>query len=136
MNCTTSIRKVGDVAVVDLNGRFTLADAPGRIRDTVAGALESGARNILLNLAEVTLMDSAAGIGELVSSYTSAMRQGGRLKLLHVNRNITHVLQITRLDSIFEMYDNEDSAVGSFQSFSTRPGLESPAAPPRNLKSV
>jgi anti-sigma B factor antagonist len=135
MNCTTKVRRVGDVAIVDLSGRFTLADAPGHIRDTVAGALESGARHILLNLAEVTLMDSAAGIGELVSSYTRAVRQGGRLKLLHVNKHISHILEITHLNTIFEMYDNEDAAVGSFQTFSTDPGLE-PPVPSKNLKSA
>ena len=124
MNCTTSVRKVGDVAIVDLSGRFTVADVPGRIRDTVAGTLDAGARNVLLNLAEVTLMDSAAGIGELVSSYTSAVRLGGRLKLLHVNRNIFHVLQITRLNTIFEMYDDENAAVGSFQTLNPGPGPE------------
>jgi anti-sigma B factor antagonist len=128
MNCTTRVRNVGDVAIIDLNGRFTLADAPGRIRYTVASALESGARNILLNLAEVTLMDSAAGIGELVFSYTRTMRQGGRLKLMHVNKHISHVLQITRLNTVFEIYDNEEAAVGSFQAFSTSPRFELPVS--------
>ncbi len=125
MNCTTNVRKVGDVAIVDLIGRFTVADSPGRLRDTVAGTFDGGARNVLLNLAGVTLMDSAAGVGELVSSYTSAMRHGGRLKLLHVNKNISHVLHITRLHTIFEMYDDEHAAVESFRSRPAGPGLES-----------
>jgi anti-sigma B factor antagonist len=135
MNCTAGIRRVGDVAIVDLRGRFTLSDAPGRIRDTVASALESGARNILLNLAEVTLMDSAAGIGELVISYTRALRQGGRLKLLNANKHISRVLQITRLDTIFEMYENEDAAVGSFQASSKGP-VSNPPGPSIKLKSA
>ena len=116
MNCSIGVHRVGDVAIIDLSGKFTLTDAPGRIRDTVAGVLESGARNILLNLAEVTLMDSAAGIGELVISYTRTLRHGGRLKLLNANKNISHILQLTRLDTIFEMYENEDAAVGSFHA--------------------
>jgi len=114
MNCTATLRKVGDVTIVDLSGKFTICDEPGLIRGTVAGALESGARNILLNLARVTYLDSAAGIGELVSSYMSAVRQGARLKLLHAGKNIGHVLHLTRLHTIFEIYDDEDAAIGSF----------------------
>jgi len=119
MSCSLGVRRVGDVAIIDLSGRFTLTDSPGRIRDTVAGVLESGARNILLNLAEVTLMDSAAGIGELVTSYTKALREGGRLKLVNASRNISHILRITRLDTIFESYESEDAAVGSFHASGT-----------------
>jgi anti-sigma B factor antagonist len=115
MNCTATVRKVGDVAIIDLIGRFTISDAQGLIRGTVSGALESGTRNILLNLARVTYLDSAAGIGELVSSYTSAVRQGARLKLLHAGKNIDHVLHLTRLHTLFEIYDDEDAAIGSFE---------------------
>jgi anti-sigma B factor antagonist len=135
MNCTTKVRRVGDVAIVDLSGRFTIADGTGRIRETVVGALESGARHILLNLAEVTLMDSAAGIGELVSSYTRTLREGGRLKLLQVNKHISRILEITQLNTVFEIYDNEDAALRSFHAFSTDPGCE-PPAPSKNLKSA
>jgi len=116
MSCTATIRSVGGVAVVDLRGRFTMADAPGLIRGTVAGALESGSRNILLNLAQVTYLDSAAGLGELVSSYMSAVRQGAQLKLLHADKNIDYVLHLTRLHTVFEIYDDEDAAVRSFQA--------------------
>jgi len=119
MNCTTIVRDVGDVTIVDLIGRFTLADSPGRIRGTVAGVLESGRRKILLNLAQVSLMDSAAGIGELICSYTSAVRQGGRLKLLLAGKHIDHVLHLTRLHTIFEIYDDEDAAVRSFREQGT-----------------
>ena len=66
-----AVRRAGDVAIVDLGGKFTVADAPGLIRGTVAGVLDQGGRNLILNLAQVAYMDSAAGIGELVSSYTT-----------------------------------------------------------------
>ncbi len=124
MNCMATVRRVGDVTVVDLNGRFTIADAPGLIRSTVVGALESGSRNVLLNLAQVTYLDSAAGIGELVGSYTSAVRQGACLKLVHADKNIAHVLHLTRLDNVFEMYDNEEAAINSFRARSSVTGKE------------
>jgi anti-sigma B factor antagonist len=122
MKCTAEVRKIGDVAVVDLTGEFTIEKAPGLIRRTVGDVLDTGTRNILLNLAQVTYMDSAAGIGELVGSYSSAVRRGARLKLLNAGRNIFHVLQLTRLDTIFEIYIDEDAAIRSFREFSTRSG--------------
>ncbi len=118
MNCSATVRRVGDVAIVDLSGKFTITDAPGLIRGAVIGALESGTRNIVLNLAQVAYLDSAAGIGELVSSYTSAVRQGGRLRLLHADKNIAYILHLTRLTSIFEMYDDENAAIRSFRQIS------------------
>jgi anti-sigma B factor antagonist len=121
MNCTAAVRKIGDVAIVDLSGQFTIEKAPGLIRRTVADVLESGTRNILMNLAQVTYMDSAAGIGELVGSYSSAVRRGARLKLLHASKNVYHVLQITRLNTIFEIYIDEDAAIRSFRELSTEP---------------
>jgi anti-sigma B factor antagonist len=124
MNCTATVRRVGEVTVVDLNGRFTIADAPGLIRGTVVGALESGTRNILLNLAQVTYLDSAAGIGELVGSYTSAVRQGACLKLVHADKNIAHVLHLTRLDDVFEMFDDEEAAIHSFRAGRSVTGKE------------
>ncbi len=114
MNCSATVRKVGDVAIVDLNGKFTISDAPGVIRGAVIGTLESGTMNIVLNLAQVTYLDSAAGIGELVSSYTSTLRQGGQLRLLHADKNIAYILHLTRLNTLFEMYDDEDAAIRSF----------------------
>ena len=124
MNCTAAVRKIGDVAIVDLSGQFTIEKAPGLIRRTVADVLESGTRNILMNLAQVNYMDSAAGIGELASSYSSAVHRGARLKLLHAGRNVCHVLQLTRLDTIFEMYIDEDAAIRSFRELSTHADAE------------
>jgi anti-sigma B factor antagonist len=113
MDCTATVRRIGDITVIDLNGRFTIAEAPGLIRSTISSAVESGSRNILLNLAGVHYMDSAAGIGELVSSYMSATRQGACLKLVHANKHITHVLELTRLNAIFDLFDDEAAAIHS-----------------------
>jgi anti-sigma B factor antagonist len=114
--CTASVRRVGDVTVVDLDGRFTIANAPGVIGRAVAGELESGTRKILLNLARVTYLDSAAGLGELVSSYNRAVREGACLKLVHPDNNTARVLHLTRLDDVFELFEDEVAAINSFRA--------------------
>jgi anti-anti-sigma factor len=76
--------------------------------------LKSGERRILLNLAQVTYMDSAAGIGELVSSYTTAINLGAQLKLLRAGKRVDYVLHIVGLDKVFEIYDDEETALRSF----------------------
>jgi anti-sigma B factor antagonist len=119
MNYMAAVRKVGDVVIVDLSGNLTMAAAPGLICGTVADAIDMGARNILLNLAQVTHLDSAAGMGELVSSYEIAVRQGAQLKLLHAGKNIDHVLHLTCMHTIFDTYDDEAVAIGSFQELSS-----------------
>jgi anti-sigma B factor antagonist len=114
MNCSAAVRRVGDVAIVDLNGKFTISDAPGLIRGTVSTILDSGTRRILINVSQVTYLDSAAGIGELVSSYTSTVHRGGQLKLLKPDKRITYILHLLRLDTVFEIYQDENEAVRSF----------------------
>jgi anti-anti-sigma factor len=116
MSCTATVRKIGDVAIVDLSGRFTVGCTTGLIRDTVRDLLKSGERHILLNLREVTYLDSAAGIGELVSSYTTAINQGAQLKLLRSGKRVDYVLHVVRLDKVFEIHDDEDAAVRSFRT--------------------
>lgn len=116
MSCTASVRTAGSIAVVDLKGKFTFGPGSGVIRGTVSALLEKGYINILLNLAEVVYLDSAAGIGELVSSYATVTRQGGRLKLLRPGKYVLEVLNITRLHTVFELFDDESQALRSFQS--------------------
>ncbi len=115
MNCSAAVRRIGEVAIVDLNGTFTLSNAPGFIHSTVAEILESGTRCILINVARVTYLDSAAGIGELISSYTSTVRKGGQLKLLNPDKRISYVLHLLRLDSVFEIHHDESAALSSFR---------------------
>ena len=116
MSCLAKVRRLDGVVVVDLSGRFTVGDATGVIRDAVAALLQSGEQCILLNLADVTHIDSAAGIGELVSSYTSAVRQGARVKLLRAGKRVDYVLHVVGLDRVFEIFDDEDAAVRSFSA--------------------
>ena len=119
MNCSAQVRKSGSVAIVELSGKFSIAaGCGGVIRDTVRKLLGSGERNILLDLAGVTYLDSAAGLGELVGGYTSALRLGGQLKLLHPGGNVALVLHVTRLDRVFESYDDEATALHSFEAAS------------------
>jgi len=119
MNCSAQARKSGSVAIVELSGKFTTAaGCSGIIRDTVRKLLESGERSILLDLAGVTYLDSAAGLGELVGGYTSALRLGGQFKLLHPGGNVALVLHVTRLDRVFESYDDEATALHSFEAAS------------------
>jgi anti-sigma B factor antagonist len=114
MACTANVRDSGEVAIVDLGGRFTLGDAAGVIRTTVRNLVDSGHRNILLNLADVTHMDSAAGLGELIGSYQLVKKVGGDLKLLNAQKSVADVLRITRLDTVFHVYSDEAEALSSF----------------------
>jgi anti-sigma B factor antagonist len=92
------------------------------IRGTVADLLAAGRKRIVLDLAGVTYLDSAAGIGELVSSYTSALKQGAQLRLLRAGKNVDRVLRIVGLHNVFEIYDDETSAVNSFAESSLATG--------------
>lgn len=115
MGCTAIVRESGEVAIVDLSGRFTLGDAAGVIRNCVRGLVDAGHRNILLNLADVTHMDSAAGLGELIGSYQLVKKNGGDLKLLNAQKSVADVLRITRLDTVFKIFGDEAEAVDSFR---------------------
>jgi len=106
-------RQVDGVTVVDLNGRITLGEGSIILRDTVRDLLSKGRRNILLNLANVTYIDSS-GIGELVSAFTSVRNQQGELKLLKLTKKVHDLLQITKLYTVFDVKDEEAEAVNSF----------------------
>lgn len=114
MAIKTKIRQAGEIAVVDISGRITLGDGTKVLRETVQGLLAEGRKKILLNLGDVASMDSA-GIGELVSAFTSVRNRGGELKLLKLTRKVRDVLQITKLYSIFQVSDDEAAAVKLFK---------------------
>lgn len=114
MSCTVSVREVNDIAILELAGRFTITDASGVIRGAISDLLAAGRTKILMELANVVYLDSAAGIGELVSSYTTALRQGAQLKLLHAGKNVDRVLRIVGLHNIFDIFDDEETAIRSF----------------------
>ena len=112
MSLTASTRQMGPVTVIDLHGRVTLGDATGLLRDTVAKVAENSSA-ILLNLAGVSYMDSA-GLGEMVGAHASVSNRGGKIKLLNVQKRLQDLLQITRLYTLFETYDDEATAITSF----------------------
>lgn len=113
MDMTTSIRKVADVTIVDIGGRIVLGDESAVLRDLVRRLLSLGHRKILLNLADVTHIDSA-GLGHLVGAFTSVQKQAGELKLLNLTNKTHDLMQITRLYTVFDVIDDEAVAVKSF----------------------
>ena len=115
MALTTKVRQVGDVAVVDLSGKITLGENTGILRDELRSLLAQGTKNIVLNMAGVSYVDSA-GLGELVGAYTTATNQGGSVKLLNLQGKMKDLMQITKLHTIFSSFDNEQAAVSSFGS--------------------
>jgi anti-sigma B factor antagonist len=106
-------RQVGDVTVVDAAGRITLGEGASTLRDTIRDLAAAGNKNLLLNLAEVSYIDSS-GIGELVSAFTTVANAGGKVKLLNLTKRVQDLLQITKLYTVFEVFSAEDDAVRSF----------------------
>jgi anti-sigma B factor antagonist len=106
-------RKVGDVHVLDISGKITLGAGTSTVRYTINDLLENGGENILLNLNDVIYIDSS-GIGELVRAHTTVSREGKRLKLLHLTGKVQELLVITKLLTVFQVYDSEEAAVASF----------------------
>ena len=107
------VRTIGDAKILDCSGKITLGEGTISIRNTVRDLLESGSKKIILNLAEITYIDSA-GIGELVSTYTTVLNNGGRLKLLNLTNKIQQLLTITKLLTVFDTFENEETALESY----------------------
>jgi anti-sigma B factor antagonist len=107
-------RQAGDVTVLDLEGKITIGEGSISVRSAIRRLLEEGKRKILLNLAGVGYVDSS-GIGELVSSYTTINREGGQLKLLNLTQKIQDLLAITKLLTVFDVYEDEATALNSFK---------------------
>lgn len=107
-------REAGDVTILDLSGKITIGEGSVQLRETVRQLLDDGKKKILLNLGDVSYVDSS-GIGELVSSYTTANKSEGQLKLLNLTKKIQDLLAITKLLTVFEIHENEDSALTSFK---------------------
>ncbi len=113
MSLSINTRHSSGVAIIDLDGRITLGEGTGLLRDSVKDALAKGEKNILLNLGGVSYIDSA-GLGELVGCSTTVKNAGGTLKLLQLQKKIKDLMQITKLHTIFEVLDDEATAVKSF----------------------
>lgn len=113
MSVKLNHRQVGDVTVIDAVGRITLGDGASTFRDTIRELAGSGHKKMLLNLGEVSYIDSS-GIGEMVSGFTTITNQGGQLKLLNLTKRVKDLLQITKLYTVFEVFEDEATAVRSF----------------------
>ena len=109
-----STRNVDGVSILDCSGRITLGEGSITLRDTVRELLGKGQKKILLNLGDVTYIDSS-GIGELVSAFTTVRNQGGELKLLNLTKKVHDLLQITKLYTVFDVKDDETTAVKAFK---------------------
>lgn len=115
MATKANVRHSGNVAIVDLSGRVTLGEGSGLVRNTIKEQLGAGDRNILLNLKDVTYLDSA-GLGEIVGSYATVTNAGGKIKLLNTQGKVKDLLQVTKLYTVFETFDDEKTAVNSYGS--------------------
>ncbi len=101
------------VTILEVEGKVTIGKGDVALREAVHQALAEGAKKLVLSLGAVTTIDSS-GVGELVSAFTTVTNRGGRLKLLNLPPKVNDILQITQLITVFETFDNEDEAIGSF----------------------
>lgn len=107
------VRNRQGVTILEPKGKITIGAGDIALRDSVMEALDSGSRKILINLKDVSTIDSS-GIGELVAAYTTVTNRGGRLKLVGLPPKVNDILQITQLVTVFEVMDSEEEAVDSF----------------------
>jgi anti-sigma B factor antagonist len=113
MSLKITIRESPQATILDLNGRITLGEGLGDLRDSIREALTGERKHILLNLAEVGYIDSS-GLGQLIGSYATVTDRGGQLKLINLQKRVTDILQITKLLTVFETYPSEAAALASF----------------------
>ncbi|HXQ26308.1 MAG TPA: STAS domain-containing protein [Candidatus Acidoferrales bacterium] len=106
-------REVSGVSVLDIEGRIVLGEESNSFREKVKSLLAAGKKKIILNLAQVTYIDSA-GLGTLVATFHSARSQGAMLKLTNLGSKFKEVLQVTKLMTVFDTYDTEAAAIQSF----------------------
>jgi anti-sigma B factor antagonist len=114
MGIKASTRQLEDITIVDLSGQIKLGDGTQVLRDMVKDLLSQGEKKILLNLADVSYIDSS-GIGELVGAFTSVRNQGGEMKLLQLTKKVKDVLAITKLLTVFDVKDDEAAAIAAFK---------------------
>ena len=114
MSMVLNERRLDDVVILDLSGRITMGEGTLILRDHIQKLLNAGDRKFLLNLADVNYIDSS-GLGELVTSFTTVRNQEGQLKLLNLTRRVQDLLQITKLLTVFESFNNEAEALKSLK---------------------
>ncbi|HPC84672.1 MAG TPA: STAS domain-containing protein [Thermoanaerobaculaceae bacterium] len=111
----TKIRDVGNVRILDLEGKITIGAGDVELRKQIEDSVSAGFTNILLDFKGVSHIDSS-GIGELVGCYTTISRRGGKMKLLNLTQKITDILHVTQLITVFDVFDNEQEALASFSA--------------------
>ncbi len=111
---TITERQAGDVTILDLNGKVTIGEGSVALRSAIRRVLGEGKTKLLLNLGSVGYIDSS-GIGELVSSFTAVKKEGGTLKLLNLTEKIQDLLAITKLLTVFDVFESEAEALSSFE---------------------
>lgn len=114
MSFKATARDVNGITVVDISGRITLGEGSAMLREMVRDMITKQHKRILLNLGDVNYIDSS-GIGELVSGFTTVKSSGGELKLLNLTKKVHDLLQITKLYTVFEVHNDERSALSSFK---------------------
>jgi anti-sigma B factor antagonist len=107
------MRETADATILDLSGRITLGEGLGDLRDSIREALSGTRKNIVLNLGEVSYIDSS-GLGQLIGSYATVRERGGQLKLVNLQKKVVDLMQITKLLTVFETYNTESAALASF----------------------
>ena len=106
-------RQAGDVTILDMDGEVRIGDSSTALRSSIRNLVAGGNNKILLNLAGVTHIDSS-GLGELISSYVTLSNKGGQIKLVHLTERLQDIMTITKLLTVFDVYDNEADALASF----------------------
>ena len=113
MAASVGVRHSGDIAIIDIAGRITLEDGSGLVRSTIRELVNTGGRKIVLNLADVSYIDSA-GLGELAAGYTTVTTRGGKIRLLKPQSKVSEMLRLTRIHMMFSIFVNEDEALRNF----------------------
>ena len=115
MNKNASIRKVGEVTIIELKGKITIGAGDLQMREAIHAVLNEGSRKLIVDMSQVTTIDSS-GVGELVGCFTTATHKGAKMKLMSLPAKISDVLTVTQLITVFDVYPNEAEAVASFAS--------------------
>ena len=126
-NLNITERRSGKVKVVDLEGNIRLGEGSSQFRQLIRQLVLNGEKEILLNMAGISYIDSS-GLGEMVAGFTSLQKINGKMKLLHLTRRVSELMMITKLLTVFESFDNETQAIGSFQKDSENIGIEQASA--------
>ncbi len=113
MSLRIEIREVPDAVILDLSGRITIGEPLSELRDSIREALAGDRKNILLNLADVSYIDSS-GLGQLIASYASVTSRDGQIKLLNLQKKVHDLMQVTKLLTVFETSTSEQAALRSF----------------------